>query len=95
MASELVVKILGDERDVKRALNTSEKEVGGFTSKVGGIFKNLQEHADRRGHRCGILAGASILKDFGGQLMTAGTEVDVFGKKSKTVFEDSMGTVTD
>ena len=56
-------------------------------SKLGGAFKAVAGIA-------GSIFVGSKLFELGGDLLHLGTEVDVFGKKAKTVFEDSLGDVT-
>jgi len=80
----VTVRILGDNRDLSRALNDSESKLGRFAGGAGKLFKAGAIGIGALG------VGALIV---GPQILEAGAKLEALGIKSATVFGDSLGDV--
>lgn len=86
MARDVKIRILGDASDLKRATGDAESAVGGFSEKAKGY-----------GGKIALAVGGAFavdkLLDFGGEMLNLGGKLDVYEKKTTTVFEGSAGKV--
>lgn len=78
------VKLLGDNKDLKRALDGSAGDVETFGSKAGRAFRNGAIALTAMG------AGAAVVIP---QLLNSGATLEAIGVKSATVFGDSLEDV--
>lgn len=78
----------GFGREMSRGIDPHiEKSSKNVESKLGGAFTKVAGIAG------GAFVGAQVV-GFGKDMLALGTQVDTFGKKAGTVFEDSKGEVT-
>lgn len=80
----VTVKILGDNKDLSRALGDSESKLGKFAGSAGKLFKAGTTTVVALG-TAALIAGPKILE--------AGAKLEALGIKSATVFGDSLGDV--
>lgn len=81
----ITVTLLGDNKDLKKALGDSSTDVDGFGKKAGKALKI--------GTAAVAGLGAAAVA-FGPSLVAAGSELDALGVKSETVFGSSLSEVT-
>jgi hypothetical protein len=81
---KLTIEILGDAKGLSGAFSEAEKKADGFGSKLGTVAKGA-------GVALGGIGIAAIA--MAPDILETGGKLEALGKKAKTVFEDSLGSV--
>jgi len=82
----LTVEILGDVKGLSKALGVADKDVGKWGDRIGGVAKVTG---------AAFLGMGGAAAAFAPAILATGAELEALGKKSATVFGDSLGQVQD